>query len=230
MATAAMILSTRLYPYPLGLIRRILIAMDETQAGPAAEADTTIVDPPPRDEPEQAWSTGDTAAEPRPYRHGRLVSAGLVVVVVLIVAAVVVLMVNFNRPSAPSAAPNTSHVEVPPPPGPIGVNAEPHPGAVAPPPPPPIVTAAPPSPPTPALSPKDSRFINALADQGLSAPNDRAIIADAQLVCTDMSQTISLANVGTRLRTLWPLIPDFQVAWFIDEASATYCPQFGGNV
>jgi hypothetical protein len=45
-----------------------------------------------------------------------------------------------------------------------------------------------------------------------------------------MGQNISTAIVGTRLRILWPQIPDFMVAWFIDEASATYCPQFGGNV
>jgi hypothetical protein len=206
--------------------------MDDTQAGPAAEADTTIVDPPPREEPEHAWSTADTAAEPKPYRYGRLVSVGLVAVVGLIVAAIVVIVTNFNQPSTPPpAAPNSSPVQASPPAANVPTTAVAAPSALPPQPPPPVVAAVPT--PTPVLTAKDRKFLadldqnEALGDPGT---NTAAVLADARYVCDQMTSGGTPSELDSRLRTVWPSLGAADVMWFEYTSTAIYCPQIGGPV
>lgn len=105
---------------------------DDTAASEhGADAETTQVPPPPREEPELAWSVDDDTDDMPTSRHGRLVWAGLGVLVVAIAAALVLLVSTlFGRHAANNARPQ----RVPSPPVTTTLAAAPPPASVAPPP------------------------------------------------------------------------------------------------
>lgn len=83
------------------------MSTDDTAASEhGADAETTQVPPPPRDEPELAWSVDDDSDDMPGNRHGRLVWAGLGVLVVAITAALVLLVSTlFGRHTTNNARP-----------------------------------------------------------------------------------------------------------------------------
>jgi hypothetical protein len=103
-----------------------------------ADAETTQVPPPPRDEPGLAWSADDDTDEMPTNRHGRLVWVGLAVLVVAIAAALVLLLSTlFSRHTT-----NTARPQPVPPPAVTTAFALP-PTVTAPPPAPAVTTANP---------------------------------------------------------------------------------------
>lgn len=117
---------------------------EDTAASPDRDPDpeTSHVPPPPRDEPELAWSVDDETDDLPTNRHGRLVWACLGVLVVAIAAALVLLVSTLfgkhtTKPARPQPVPSPSLTTT--------VAAAPPPTSVAAP-PPPAPTAAAPSP------------------------------------------------------------------------------------
>lgn len=124
------------------------MSTDDTAASEhGADAETTQVPPPPRDEPGLAWSVGDDTDEMPTNRHSRLVWAGLTVLVVAITAALLLLVstlfgrhaTNSARPQPVPSPPVTTPVAGPPPSAPVALP----PTATT---PPPAPSAASPSP------------------------------------------------------------------------------------
>jgi hypothetical protein len=124
------------------------MSTDDTAASEhGADAETTQVPPPPRDEPELAWSVDDDTDEMPTNRQSRLVWAGLTVLVVVIAAALLLLVstlfgrhtTNNPRPQPVPSPPVTTAVSAAPPPAPVALP----PTATAPPPAPSVASASP---------------------------------------------------------------------------------------
>jgi hypothetical protein len=83
------------------------MSTDDTAASEhGADAETTQVPPPPRDEPGLAWSVDDDTDEMPTNRHSRLVWAGLSVLVVAVTAALILLVSTlFGRHTTNDARP-----------------------------------------------------------------------------------------------------------------------------
>lgn len=109
-----------------------------------ADAETTQVPPPPRDEPGLAWSVDDDTDEMSTNRQSRLIWAGLTVLVVAVTAALILLVstlfgrhiTNDARPQPVPSPPVTTPVAAVPPPAPVAL--------------PPTATTPPPAPPAPS--------------------------------------------------------------------------------
>lgn len=140
------------------------MSTDDTAASEhGADAETTQVPPPPRDEPGLAWSAADDTDEVAANRHDRLIWAGLSMLVVAITAALVLLAstlfgrhaTNNARPQSVPSPPVTTSVAAAPPSAPATMTP---PSVAA----PPLPSVQPP-PPTPAPV-----FSNALDQQLLT--------------------------------------------------------------
>lgn len=106
---------------------------DTTASEHGADAETAQVPPPPRDEPELAWSVDDDIDEMPTKGHGRLVWAGLGVLVVAIAAALILLVstlferhaTNTARPQPVASPPMATTMAGTTPPAPV-VSASPY--------------------------------------------------------------------------------------------------------
>jgi hypothetical protein len=121
------------------------MSTDDTAASEhGADAETTQVPPPPRDEPGLAWSVDDDTDEMPTNWRSRLVWAGLSVLVVAITAALLLLVstlfgrhaTNSARPQPVPSPPATTSVAAPPPLAPAAL--------------PPTATTPPPASPAPS--------------------------------------------------------------------------------
>jgi hypothetical protein len=203
----------------------------DTEAAPTEQASPPTTELPPANHAAatpEAWSLDDTAeVDSDSPRRGRLVSVGLVGLVVVVAGALIYLAATLfgsgsSKHVEPSAKPSTTvPVAAPTPPPAVTATAAPAP-------PPAVEPPAPP--PTPALSGPDARFITDLHINGMFPPDEQAVIGDAHLACQDLANGASNANTADRLRLFWPGIHLTQVVWFVDTASAIYCPQIGGDV
>jgi hypothetical protein len=134
-----------------------------------------------------------------------------------VAAAITVLgwiMLHKDRPvPSPAAGKITSPAAAPAPPPPVTL---------------PVMTPPPPAPAptTPALEGVDARFIAFLRnndpDSFFVRIDNSTAIADAHLVCKDMLHGVSTQNVADKLEAI--STQDF--AWFVDTATANYCPQY----
>jgi hypothetical protein len=194
---------------------------DTMNASPADEPETTVVESNTAQAAELAWSRDDGVDDQGSQRYSWLSVWSIVgVIAACSVVAAIVVWLSHNRhhvasPAAPTttvAAPTTSAGASPP--ATVTVTA----------PPPVTVTAAPPT-----LEGVDAKFISFLRSNDIDSYfvrlSDHEAIADAHLVCNDMLHGTPTQNVADNL----PGISTQQLAWFIDTASANYCPQFGGD-
>lgn len=202
---------------------------DTASSEHGADAETSQVPPPPRDESGLAWSVDDDTDEVPAIWRGRLIWAGLSVLLVAIAAALVLLVstllgrhsTNDARPQPVPSPRETTTVAVAPPTAQVA---------------PPSAGIAPPratvtvTPPTAALEGVDARFISFLRnndpDSFFTRIYNATAIADAHLVCKDFLNGASTQNAADRM----PGISRQDFARFIDAASANYCPQYGGNI
>lgn len=199
---------------------------DDTQVVAAAD-DTEVVDTSTAEAATGnglAWSLDDTVEYQAPGRwRSRLITVGLTALVMIAAVGVAAFGLHLlehqhrTATATPSLAPSAAPASLPPAP---------------PPPTQTIITTiqvAPPPPPEPKLEGADARFIAFLRNNDVGSVyanvSNSTAIANARLVCTDMLHGTGFQNVADNLG-----LSSAQLAWFVDTASANYCPQFGGNV
>ena len=201
-----------------------------THAAPADEPETVIdaaSDTTAVDGEEQAWSQDETD-EIQPTRHGRMVSAALVVLLAGIVTAVILFFATFfshkpSKPFNPSAVPTTattSPIAAPP--------AQPpawQPSSTEIPPPPGVTTQAP-SPANEAAKRQDAFFLQLLAKRGWPlTPPTEPLIWEGRNVCALMEgpSHLTFLQVTQRIAAQHS-VPVDTADMFVDAAVTSYCP------
>jgi hypothetical protein len=186
---------------------------DTTAAEHGADAETTIVPPPPSDAPELAWST-DTGGEEPTNRHGRLIWTGLAVLLVGVGGALSLLL------SALFGHHTNSSGQQPIPPATITVAAPPVTVTVAPPPTTPISELSP--------QQRDAHFIALVTPQLPPNFSDR-LPELGQDICKSVGRGDTQAYEISVIMGNAPNLTWEQTHFLVTSAVQTYCPELASR-